>query len=445
VVPSKSGHFFVIFSIFGKKKAPPKKAGKPVSGKTGPAQAGPAGSTQSAEIPKASGEESLDFSEYVPPPQPEPEAARESPVAATAPVVPQQPSEALPIPAEVDAFLSELAPDAEPAPAVEPIAPIVERAASLFASGQAAQALSELAPSVRDAGAVATVQTWLALFDLYQYLEMKEEFEALALDFVVKFERSAPAWIETGEPRDPALATGGIAYFALSAELTDASAPELERLRGAVAAERTVRVECGKLEHVDGAGCRLLRESLLSLRDAGKEVVFTGEARLIRLLEDACQAGGKKADDSLWALLFDVYRVLGLKDPFEEVAVNYAVAFEVSPPSWESQPRTEAKRSAVAGPVGAADQDLVLSGELLGASEDLARQLQDRAAMSKTLVVDMSGAKRVDPATADLMLNVLSKLRRTGATVEIRGVNELIRALFCIKGLSELARIIPRK
>jgi len=61
------------------------------------------------------------------------------------------------------------------------------------------------------------------------------------------------------------------------------------------------------------------------------------------------------------------------------------------------------------------------------------------------LVLDMSGAKRVDLATADLMLNVLSKLKQTGAAIEIRGANELIRALLGAKGLSKVARIIPRK
>jgi ABC-type transporter Mla MlaB component len=440
VVPSKSGHFLVIFSIFGWKRAPPKKAGKPVAEKAGPAQAGPSGSTLGAEIPEARGEDSLDFSEYVPPPKTEPEAAGQNPVSATAPAVPQRWGQAPTMPPEVGAFLSDL----DPAPAAEEVPPIVEKAATLFASGQAAQALSALAPSVRDADIVATEQMWLVLFDLYQYLGMKEEFEALALEFVVKFERSPPTWIDTGEPRDPALATG-VACIALGRELTGASGPGLATLRNAVADGRTVRVECGELERIDGAGCKLLLETVLSFREAGKGMVLTGEERLVRFLEETCSAGGKETDPAVWALLFEVYRVVGLQGQFEEAAVNYAVTFEVSPPSWESQPRTEAKRPAVTGPAGEADQDLALSGELLGASEDLARQLQDRAAIGQTLVVDMSGAKRVDPATAELMLNALSKLRQTGVTIEIRGANELIRALFCIKGLSRLARIIPRK
>ena len=43
------------------------------------------------------------------------------------------------------------------------------------------------------------------------------------------------------------------------------------------------------------------------------------------------------------------------------------------------------------------------------------------------------------------MLNVLSGLQAGGATIQIRGANELIGALFSVTGLSKIARIIPRK
>jgi len=88
---------------------------------------------------------------------------------------------------------------------------------------------------------------------------------------------------------------------------------------------------------------------------------------------------------------------------------------------------------------------LILSGELSGAGETLAKQLQDWALANKMLIIDMSQATRVDLVTAGLMLNVLSKLQETGTTIQIRGANELIRALFGVTGLSRVARIIPRK
>ena len=431
----------MFFSLFGrKKKTESKKA--PITRQ--PEKPSPAKSVPPVANAQA-GEDSLDFSDYVPPPHSAPLPARQ-PVSQEVEAVPLEP------PLDVSALASSLAgrpgpaPSTEAPPAANDVAPIIGETATLFANGRVEEALSALSRSVRDAElGDSAQQAWLMLFDLHQHLGMKPEFEALALEFVVKFERSPPAWIESGERHDPGLDTGGIAYFALGGKLTGASAPEMEKLRNAASAQQALRVECDKLEGVDGQGCRLLRETLLALREAGKEVLLTGEGRLIQFLEEACQQGRKETDSAVWALLLDVYRILDLKDPFEETAVNYAVTFEVSPPSWEPQPKAEARRSAVLRPVEAAEQALILSGELSGAGEPLARQLQDWAGANKMLVVDMSRATRVDLATAGLMLKVLSELQKSGTTIQIRGANELIGALFDVVGLNRVARIIPRK
>jgi len=427
----------VFFSLFGKKGESKKTENKnkaPVARQ--PAKPSPEKSATPVASPQTS-EDSLDFSAYVPPPPSAPPQVSAAPAAAAPPL-------------DVSALASSLAGQPGPAPSTEAsaatddVATVIGETATLFANGQVEQALARLSNSVReeDLGNSAQ-QAWLMLFDLYQHLGMREEFEALAPEFVVKFERSAPAWLETGERRDPALATGGVGYFALSGMLTGASALELEKLRSTPG--QTVRIDCGRLLGLDGPGCSLLREALWSVHEAGKEVMLSGESRLLAFLERFCQAGKIETDAAAWALLFDVYRTLDLKDKFEEAAVNYAVTFEVSPPSWESRPGAEAKRSTVLPPVEVADQALILSGELIGAGETLAGQLQDWAGANKMLIIDMSRATRVDLATAGVMLKVLSALQESGVTIQVRGANELIRALFGVTGLSRVARIIPRK
>src|SRR5260221_7463243 len=54
---------------------------------------------------------------------------------------------------------------------------------------------------------------------------------------------------------------------------------------------------------------RLFRETLLSLREAGKEVLLTGEARLIEFLQEGCQPGRKETDGAVWALRSEERRV----------------------------------------------------------------------------------------------------------------------------------------
>ena len=330
--------------------------------------------------------------------------------------------------------------------ASERAASIIEDTVILFANGQVEQALATLSRSVREESlGELSFQGWLMLLDLYQHLGMAAEFEVLALKFSVRFERSPPAWLEAREHCDAALDPSDIGSFALSGVLSKASAPELEKLRRAAAARPAVRVECGNLESFDGPGCGLLRDALLSFRDGGKEVLLSGEAQLLRLLEDACRPKRVETERAAWALLFEIYRILDFKDKFEEAAVNYAVTFEVSPPSWEAKPGAEAKRAALARPFEAADQALALSGELAGASDVLAKQLRDWAAANNMLVIDISEVRRVDFVTAGLMFKVLSKLNKEGTTIQIRGASELIHALFRIMGIEKVARIIPRR
>lgn len=429
------------FSIFGRKGDTAKKTeNKPAPARAPAVKPPPAPS----KLDDASGADSLDFSAYVPP------AKSGLPPAAGPAAPPPESVKAKQTPVPPQSGPASRGPDSlqggDAAAAPKKVASVVEETAILFANGQVEEALDKLVDSVRKTGPGAPeLQEWLMLFDLYQHLGSRAEFEELALEFVVKFERSPPAWREDEAREDPATATGGIAYCALSGTLSEASAPGLEKLRSATGTLRNVRIDCSKLQGLDGPGCKLFRETLLAIRDAGKGVVLTGEGQLMRLLEEPCQAGKIETDGALWALLLEVYRMLDLKEKFEEAAVNYAVTFEVSPPSWESNAPRHAKRESRARAPEPRDHALVLSGDVAGGGEALAKQLRDWAAARKALEIDMSGARRVDFGTAGLMLNVFTKLQRAGIPIRVSGTNELIHALFQAMGIDRVARVVPRK
>lgn len=426
------------FSLFGRKKEAAKKAEtRPLPAKA-PAVTAPPAKPDAAE---QAATESLDFSAFVPPPEPEPPRpdAAPSPTAQGTPPVAQAaaPASSLPGSAEVQ--------PAEARAPAEAVDPVVGETAILFANGQAEKALAGLLPSVRGADSgLPMLQRWLMLFDLYLYLGRRAEFEALAPKFVLKFERSAPAWLEVERRGDPAIATGSIGYCALRGTLSEASAPALEKLRGAAGALRAIRIDCSKLEGLDGPGCSLLRETLLSIRRGGKQIMLTGEGQLIRLLEELCQPGKTGTDGAVWDLLLEICRMLNLKEKFEEAAVNYAVTSEVSPPSWEPAAGANPKR-VPSSPVESKDGALVLSGEITGASEALAARLQESAAAKDMLSIEASQARRIDFAAAELMLKVFSKLRPAGVLIQISGANELIHALFQVVGIDKVARINPRR
>jgi len=296
-----------------------------------------------------------------------------------------------------------------------------------------------------DVGASA-LQCWLMLFDLYQHLGKRDDFESLAPEFVPKFERSAPAWRDSGvEARaNPALLTGGTGYCAFAGSIA-AGAAEFEKLVNLAQRQHMIRVDFGKIEAIEPAAAERLRAALVDLRASGKEVVLTGEARLLELLESACRAGDAGTDRAMWGLLLEVYKWFGHHERFEEAAVNYAVTYEVSPPSWEQRPPAMPKAPVARAMGDSPTQALALAGDVTAAGEALVKELQDWAAANSMLVVDMSKARRVDFVSAGVMLNALSQLRQGGTTIQIRGANEMIAALFEVMGVSKVATVIRRK
>src|SRR5438132_12383500 len=72
---------------------------------------------------------------------------------------------------------------------------VLENAALLYAIGQADPARAALEEGVqRDRDTKLSPLAWLALFDLLQRAGDRAAFDQLAMQYVVQFERSAPAW-----------------------------------------------------------------------------------------------------------------------------------------------------------------------------------------------------------------------------------------------------------
>ena len=492
------------FSLFGKK--PDKKPEKPpVKARSSPAapgarSPGPAQSEDEGE--------SLDFTNYVPPsgspPSVAPSAPSISPPSVAPPSVAPKPAASVALPAGLDfgSLAGAAAPQHAPAPAPKPapspvsvipdlpglgapaakapekpadakkkaakkpvdsilcieveesdheVPPAIEEAAVLYANGQSAEAHARLKKALEgeDLGAWK-LQVWLMMFDVLQQLGRKQEFEERALDFVVKLERSPPVWTDAppAPKQNPSLRTGGAASVSLTGALGAQSAGALEQLRKAADKQPKLRLDFGKLQGIEPAGCKLLHATLKYFRTAKKDVWLTGEATLLKLLRDGAKAGDKSVDTSVWLLLLDLYQMLGLQNEFEEAAVDYAVTYEVSPPSWEAPPpRPKGEPMAESQPVATlvADESFHVSGEVAGQSDQLFTDLGAYAAAANPVVLDFGAARRVDFVNAGRLLNVLEKLKAEGKQLVIRGAGEMIIALFAVMGIPKVARIIPRK
>lgn len=325
--------------------------------------------------------------------------------------------------------------------------PVVEEAAILFANGQDEAALATL-ESAADAGGLgaAADQVWAMLFDLYQIVGKRDLFDKRALDYSMKYEKSPPTWVEQAKQSlGPALTTGGTAFVAFTGALGESADKTVRQLEKIVAGNPVARVEFGKLQSVDPLGAEMLLKAMRAARKAKCELVMSGAEKLAELLKGKLEVG-KREDEPLWMLLLELYQHMAQQDPFEEWAVNYAVTFEVSPPSWENRPPPK-KPAAMAAPAATAAEPeaFPLAGEMYSAGSDAFRQLVDFATGREHVLIDCSALKRMDFVSAGLFLNTLTNLQITGCSVTIRNPNQLLYALFGVLGINQVAHVERRK
>jgi ABC-type transporter Mla MlaB component len=322
---------------------------------------------------------------------------------------------------------------------------VLENAALLYASGQAKPARDLLEQGVQaDQDAKNSPLAWLALFDLLQRTGDRAAFDKLALLYVVQFERSAPAWEEGGtQPVHAVKAPTGGGYALLTGKLTDASAPQLETVRKQMARPgQQTRLDLAQVAGFDDAGARLLADTLAEARKTRAHLKLERYDKLRNAL-DILVRRGRDAGAGGWLLLLELLQFENKHEAFDDRAIEYAIAFEQSPPSWEppatpaSAPAAaDAAREPAATPEETSDNVVSWTGAMTGPSTPAIARILESAYSQPAVVLDLSGVERVDFVCAGALLNAIGRIEQQRKAVQIQGASPIIRALLILIGIS---------
>ncbi len=313
----------------------------------------------------------------------------------------------------------------------------LENAALLFASGQAPAARSTLEDAVaHDAEARGAELVWLSLFDLLRRDGDRPAFDRLALEYVVQFERSAPSWEELRAPGPGPQAGGGGGTLALAGQLSGAGAPQmdaLERLGGGAGTQ--AKLDLGAVTGYDDAGARLLAEALGGVRRRRAPLLIERADGLRARLEAAVNEG-REAGEGAWLLLLELLQWQGEPATFDDRAIDYAVTFEVSPPSWEppARPGPPPPKRPARGRTDA--EVLAWSDEIKGPAPGAVAELIEFAQARSNVLVDMTHVVRIDFVSGGALANVLQRLATGRKAVQIVGATPIVRALLLLVGVS---------
>jgi anti-anti-sigma regulatory factor len=331
---------------------------------------------------------------------------------------------------------------------------VLENAALLYAGGQKEPARTLLEQGVQtDHDTMMSPLAWLALFDVLQRMNDRAAFEKVALQYVVQFERSAPAW-EEGLTTTASAKTIAGGYIPVTGKLAAASASQLEGLKRAIAKKIPhARLDLASVTGFDDAGARLLAEALAYARKHRFALTFQRPEKL-QMAVDAVVKRGKDGGEGAWLLSLELLQFQHKQAAFDDRAIEYAIAFEQSPPSWEPPPEPppepESLTAAAAAPApgraidesaaGAAVDDnaesLVLCGVLAGSATVQLGRIAEFAQRRSIVPVDMTAVERIDFVCAGSLLNAINRVEAQRKAVQIVGASPIIRALLLLIGIS---------
>jgi anti-anti-sigma regulatory factor len=180
------------------------------------------------------------------------------------------------------------------------------------------------------------------------------------------------------------------------------------------------------------------------LKKQRKQCEINGSAQLIGLINKSVVAGQREHEES-WLLLLDLLQREADQAAFEDLAVDYAVTFEVSPPSWEQPSARPVQPAARQASGEAAASAFALRGELVAAGAEAFGDLITFANDKSEVPIDASRLLRIDFVSAGQLLNAVSRLQMAGKHVLIYGVSHLVMSLFEIIGIGQMAEIRLRR
>jgi anti-anti-sigma regulatory factor len=280
-------------------------------------------------------------------------------------------------------------------------------------------------------------RAWAMLFDLYRVSARKNDFEQLAMDYAVKFEASPPVWQGSDTAEEADLET---AVVSLPKILDQSAAKLLDEQILAAGQTAPLRLDFSQTSQIEAAGAESISRILNRATKSKHKLQISGIKGLIKTLQE--QTESQTDQTGLWLLLLAVYQLLGRQEEFEDLAVNYAVRFEVSPPSWEAV--AVAKEVAAPKARSAKIKDIcvwsgIISGEQSQAYKDLATFAQTR----NPVVVDLSAVTRIDYASVSGLISTLMNILGSGKAISLQGQNSLVDELLRSMGVQHMAELKP--
>lgn len=358
----------------------------------------------------------------------------------------------------------------------------LEETAIRFANGDDAGAEASLLEILQPGHAGAGhVDAWLTLFDLYRATAQPDKFETAAIQFVARFDRSAPQWFSMP---DMVQASGEPAGTRPSSSTANWVCPSVLGIQSVAALKAALArspmpwcLDWSNLKTIEATAVEPMTQLFSGWAAQPVQLRFMGNAQLQKVLENATPSGLRESAQINWKLRMEALRVTHQPNDFELVALDFCVTYELSPPAWErahcDYQSIDAQGDLMDGPTVMNDIDrdsmmssitsiegdtqfdaqnsslnsclrMDLSGQIRGDANAVLDKLEAKLAGANILLISCAALIRVDFSAAGSLLNWVSARTAENRSVQFSEVNRLVAAFFNVIGITEHAGVIVR-
>lgn len=351
--------------------------------------------------------------------------------------------------------------------------PDVEEAAILFAHGDMdgartrllEQLVQALSASAADEEKIAVL--WHCVLDWCRATGDEETFEPLAIDYAEHFGRSAPLWSSIPARLGlPALC--GAPKPSNSKRQFQWSCPTMLTV-GAVTALRAAQADAPqpwstswlRLSSIDEAALTPLAKLCDEWASSQGQFLLSDAGRLLQLVQAHTPAGDSSRNAQWWALHMALLRLMHRMDAYEQVALDYCITYEVSPPSWvaplchcvvqeegeaDVSVLQEASLHATQTPTGFVQSNVPergkgLAGVIEGDPQEWLDALASQAQVGHVLDIACDQLIRVDFVAAGSVLNWAAEMQSKGYSLRFTQLHQLVAVFFHVIGIHEHAKV----
>lgn len=320
------------------------------------------------------------------------------------------------------------------------VQPELEEAAVMYANGKVGDAAAQLNRYLLDHPDNRDPQPWFMLFDLYEASGQLAHFEDAAVDFAVRFEVSPPTWSPRAQLENDERVSQPL--FSFGPEFGNLEQAKLVRFTADAQAMPAIRLDFTHAPLPDEEYTRAILQALVQLQDGQRYIKPIGVSHLVDKLNAAKEEGN--LPERGWLLLLALLQLLGQAREFDDLAVEYAIRFEVSPPTYTPPAPAKAGGKPLQKTPRQSGFTFVFEGVIGTGSEAQFNELKQFASELPRVEIDLSRVTRIDFACVGLLLDTLISLNTGGRKILFKEGNELVNTLLQVIGASHFATILGR-